>query len=128
MIADALALIEFLQKNKAKYDTKSALFNSRGQKIDGNSEIEVEFIRTPNDPKVWFYRVKPVPDYVYMNMPVVSCYTDYGVSRQGNNPSSEYFRYVGNPLSHFSSEPVPNLRVNFAVIGYKPKQLLDKLE
>ncbi|HSW37610.1 MAG TPA: hypothetical protein VLG37_04565 [Candidatus Saccharimonadales bacterium] len=128
MISDALALIEFLQKNKAKYDTLSALFNAEGDKIEGSQELELEILQVKGTPEVWFYKVKPLPDYVFMTMPVVSCYTDYGTELGRQNPTSDFFRFVANPLSNFTSKPVGNLKVNFSVIAYKPKQLLDKLE
>lgn len=127
MIADALALIDILSKNKDKFMIRSALFDARGHRISGSKAVEAQVITASNNPNVWFYRVKPLDGYVFMIMLVVSCSIDYGTPTDLQYPSSEYFRFVSHPLSTFQSGGAPNILVNFAAIGYKPKQLLSKL-
>jgi len=129
MIADALALYDFLQKNKAKYTTLDALFDASGQRIEGSEKIIIAAIPSKSNPKsIWFYKVRPVKDYVFTPIPVTVCYIDYALKDGTTNPDSEVFRFVANPMSTFTSGGMANLLVNFTVIGYKPKQLIDKLK
>lgn len=128
MIADALALIDFLQRNKDKYTTLSALFKSDGSRVEGSTKVELDIIPSSDNENIWYYRVKPVNDYVFVVMPVVSCYTDYGIPINTSNPDASFFRFVANPLATFQSGGTPNLMIDFSTIGYKPKQLLSKLE
>lgn len=127
MIADALALIEFLQKNKAKYDTLSALFSADGKRLEGSKTVSIEVDKTLHS-DVWFYKAKPIEDYVFVPMPVVPCYVDYRRSVTHSNADANIFRFVPYPLVRFEADYTPNLSVNFSVIGYKPKQLLSKQE
>ncbi len=127
MIADALALYEFLQKNKDKYTTLSALFSSEGKRMKGSNKLEIEIIKS-NKTNTWFYKVKPIKDYVFTPIPVTACYIDYGKVVGSENSDSKIFRFVDNSMAHFTSGGVSNLLVNFSIIGYKPEQLLDRLE
>lgn len=129
MIADALALLDFLQKNKTKYTTLDALVDATGRRIEGSEKIIVDKIPSASNPTaVWFYRVRPVKDYVFMPIPVTVCYIDYATKADTQNPDSEVFRFVNNPMATFTEGGMPNLLVNFSVIGYKPKQLLGRLK
>ena len=127
MIADALALYEFLQKNKDKYDTLSALFNIDGKRLEGSNMLSVEVKKTAHS-DVWFYKVKPIEDYVFVPMPVVPCFTDYGQPVPHSNSDANLFRFIPHPVVRFESNYAPNLSVDFSVLGYKPKQLLSRLE
>ncbi len=124
MISDAIALIEFLRKHYEEYKVLSALFDWKGKRIEGDSELRVEITPDPKRKDVWFYHVVGPKDYVFVHMPVVAgLYPDYATVGGAPNPDANYFRYVDTPLSSFS-EGAPNTRVNFIVYGYRPKDLL----
>lgn len=127
MIADALAVVEFLQKNKDKYVTLSAMFNAKGERIEGTDKIVVVVSPVSEKDNQWFYSVQPIKDYVFIKIPVEPCHIDYGTLQGEKNPSSEYFRFTPSALTTFSSDS-KNLSVSFSVVGYKPKQILDRLE
>lgn len=127
MIGDALALIKFLQDSKVKYDTLSALFDAEGNRLSGSDKIEIQKVTTQHS-DVWFYKVKPVEDYVFVPMPVMPCYTAFLKVDGVNNPVADFFRFTPSELNQFSNSGNPNLIINFSVIGYKPSQLLSKLE
>ena len=124
MISDAIALIELLKKHYEEWKVLSALFDWQGNRIEGDTQLEVERIPEQRRPDVWFYRVKGPEDYVFVHMPVVAgLYPDYALAGGGPNTDANYFRYVNTPLSSFS-KGASNTRVNFIVYGYRPKDLL----
>lgn len=132
MIADALALIDFLKKNKDQYVTKSALFQWDGAHLEGSKEVEIEIIRfqEPEKANQWFYRVKPKEGYVFVHMPLIpgAVHVDNGQLVSDTNPNAEIFRYVGNMFSAVMSGGNPNVKTNFIVVGYRPKDLLNLKE
>ena len=129
MISDALSLIEFLKKHWVEYSVKSALFNSDGSRVEGDSFIEIDRIPTTGNEKMWFYKVREKPEYEFVYMPVIpSLYVDYGQIHGTNNPDAKVFRFVGNPMSKFTSGGEPNVLASFIVVGYKPKDLLSARE
>jgi hypothetical protein len=123
MIADFLALYDFLQKNTQKFLTMGAMFDMEGVRIEGDQLVEVERLSTDLGDNVWYYRVKPVKSYVFVPMPVLPCRVEYAMPDQ--NPTTELFRFTANNLSATTR---PNLLVSFSVIGYQPKQLVDRLK
>lgn len=127
MIADALALVDYLQKNKTRLETLSALFDPQGVRLEGSDKLEIEVI--PSDGgRSWFYRVKPIKDYVFVPVPVQPCHIDYRSVSGQTNPSSDIFRFTASMLMNFSGTSNVNLSVKFSIVGYKPKQLLSKIE
>lgn len=129
MIGDALSLIDFLQKHWTEYSVKSALFNSDGVRIEGDSFVEVDKIPVKDNDKMWFYKVKEKPEYEFVYMPVIpSLSIDYGQIHGTPNPDAKIFRFVSNPMAKFTSGGEPNVVANFIVVGYKPKDLLSARE
>ncbi len=55
MISDALALIEFLRKHYEEWKVLSILFDWKGKRIEGDSELRVEITPDPKRKDVWFY-------------------------------------------------------------------------
>ncbi len=128
MLGDAIALIEFLRANWQKYSVISALFDSNGTKIEGDERIAVEKLPVAGRTDQWFYRVRPVSEFVFVYMPVIPT-VDVDFGRRGtNNPEASLFRFVGNMFSSVISGGNANVLVDFVVIGYKPKVLLAKHE
>ncbi len=124
MISDAIALIDFLRKHYEEYKVLSALFDWRGNLVEGDSRLKVQVIPDPKRQDVWFYQVKGPKDYVFVHMPVVAgLYPDYALVGGGPNTDANYFRYVNTPLSSVSGG-ASNTRVSFIVYGYRPKDLL----
>lgn len=124
MIGDVIAFIDFLQRHKQEYQTKSALFSWDGTRLDGSSIISVIKVTSP-DSRIWFYKITEVQDYEFVYMPVIpSLYVDNGQLQGETNPDARIFRFVGNPLAKFSSGGEPNVKANFVVIAYRPRDLL----
>jgi len=129
MISDIITLIEFLKKNWQEYQTISALFDYDGILIEGDKRIIVEKIFVEDSKDKWFYRIKPLEDYVFIYMPLIpSVQVDNGTVREEANPDANFFRFVGNIFSSVISGGNPNIKVNFLIMGYKPKDLLQKKE
>jgi hypothetical protein len=124
MISDAITLIEFLQKHKREYQTKSALFTWDGTRKEGSNQLEVQIIKA-TDARVWFYKVKELEGFVFVYSPVIpTLYIDYGQLQGSNNPQADVFRFVGNPLAKFTSGGEPNVKADFIVVAYRPKDFL----
>ncbi|MBU0612971.1 hypothetical protein KKB10_03050 [Patescibacteria group bacterium] len=126
MISDALSLYEFLKKHWKKYSVISALFDADGERIEGDQKIFVtkQIVGGRNDQ--WFYRIKEIDEYTFIYMPVIPLvYADYGLEQGETNADARIFRFVGNPLSTVTSGGAKNVRVNFIVVGYKAKDLLN---
>lgn len=126
MISDAIALYEFLRKHWDEYIVISAMFSHDGKFIAGDRRIKVKKIPVKGRTDMWFYRVDPLDDYIFIHFPVNpgAVYIDNGKLSGESNPDARLFRYVGNPLAHFESGGSPNVKVDFIVVGYKAKDLL----
>lgn len=126
MISDVISLIDFFDKTKHSVSTKSALFRWDGTKIEGDNEIQIVLSSDPNNSKIWFYKVKDINPYVFVYMPVIpSLFIAYGVASGEKNPDAKFFRFVASPMSKFTSGGEENVKVDFIVVGYKPKDLLN---
>jgi hypothetical protein len=122
MISDFLALYEFLKKNADEFLTLGAVFDERGVRVEGDKEVEVEIIEMKRE-DVWFYRVNPYSNYVFVPIPAIPCRIEFAST--GKNLTTEIFRFT---FTNLSSETRPNLLVSFSIIGYQPSQMLDKLK
>ncbi len=105
----------------------SAHFAVDGQRIGGSDKIEVEKHET-EDKGVWWFSVKDVKDYTFVRIPLVdSCLDELAGVEQGEvNPDARYWLWTTRPRTSTivdGGEP-PNIKVEFFVIGYKPKALL----
>lgn len=108
----------------------SAYFRYDGTRVEGSEKIEIELERPNDNPDVavWFLRVKPVSDYVFIRYPLVeSCAHELVATIMGEKqPTAEWWRWVAPVLPgriYGGTEP-PNLKVDFLVFGYKPKALI----
>ncbi|MCK5112129.1 MAG: hypothetical protein KAQ84_01175 [Thermoplasmatales archaeon] len=131
MISDAIALYELLTKKWKEYKVISALFSWDGTKLEGEDKIEVEmhyFNDAPKD-EAWFYFIKPINDYVFLRIPVNPGSVVESPVKINKTPDATYFRYVKAPdgfirnVGHW-----PNVKTDFMVIGYMPKDLLKLAE
>lgn len=126
-MSDALEFIEYLEKNRSKLATMSAMFDVNGKRLDGDKEIEVEVIPVNGVPNAWFYRAKPLKGYVFVPFPVTPCHVDYGTLDGQTNPSADIFRFLPSSVMALTDDK-RNLAVNFTLIGYKPGEFRSKLE
>lgn len=126
MISDALALINLLQSQWKKYSVISALFNFEGLRVEGDRNIQVDRINVTNSKDKWYFRIKDLDGYVFVYMPLIpTVFVDYGILSNNINPNAKVFRFVGNIFSPVISGGNPNVLVDFIVVGYKPKDLLN---
>ena len=132
MISDAIALYELLTKKWKEYKVISAMFKWDGTRVCGNEKIEVVLNYFKDAPKdeAWFYSVKPLEDYVFLRIPVnPGAVVESPVKVDGKTPDADFFRYIKAPdgfirnVGHW-----PNVKTNFMLIGYKPKDLLNLAE
>ena len=88
--------------------------------------MAVERIPVAGGPDSWFFRVKEFDDYIFLHMPVLpgSVYTDNGTLQGEHNPDAKLLRYVRNVFSSVISGGNPSVKVDFVVMGYKPKDFL----
>ena len=128
MISDVIALIDFLKKCQDQCNIISALFDWSGKRLEGDERIIVDKISIRDKKDAWFYKIRPLEEYIFIHMPVVpgSVYIDNGMEDGEQNPDAKLFRYVGNIFSSVISGGNPNTKVDFIVIGYKSKDLLEK--
>lgn len=128
-IADGVALgksiFDFLRflRSTAGADVISAYFDDAGSRIEGSEQIEVE-IEYPSDEKtgpVFFYRVKPVPGYVFVRYPAIeSCALEVlGILVGEKQPTAEYWRWIAPVLPGriYGGGYPPNVKVSFLVFG-----------
>ena len=107
----------------------SAFFTWDGTRTHGD-EIEIERHFDEKDPAVWWYSVKDCDGYVFVRIPVVqSCAHELvGTVAGEKNPDFRYWRWVAQErqgiLVSGASVP-PTLKVDFIVVGYKPKAIVE---
>lgn len=107
----------------------SAFFTWDGTRTHGD-EIEVERHADEKDAAVWWYSVRDRDGYVFVRIPVVqSCAHELVGTLVGeNNPDPRYWRWVAQERQGVivggGSVP-PTLKVDFIVIGYKPKAIVE---
>ena len=108
----------------------SALFSWDGTKLHGE-DIEVE--KHPDgsrDPSVWWFFVKDRHDYEFVRIPVVqSCAHELvGLVAGEKNPDHRYWRWVPHAPQGMIIDGQSiraNLKVDFIVVGYKPRALVE---
>ena len=131
MISDAIALYDILSKKWKEYKVVSAMFSWDGKRIFGDERIEVNtqyFNDAPKD-EAWFYSIKNYEDYVFLRIPVNPGGVVESPVNVGKTPDANFFRYIKAPdgfirnVGHW-----PNVKTDFMVIGYKPKDLLNLAE
>lgn len=125
MISDVIAFIELVHKISEKFKIISTLFSWDGKRIEGDEKIQVE--KHDQEDGTWYYSIKDLDDYIFIRMPVnMSGVIERVGQVPGENSSdSKYFRYLPVPDGTIRGSPIPNVKVDFIVIGYKPKDILN---
>ncbi len=137
-IADGFALgksvFDLLRymRTAAGADVISAYFGQDGTRLEGSELIEIER-EWPNDDKespVFYFRVTPRLDYVFLRYPVIeSCAHELvGTITGEKQPTAEYWRWIAPVLPGriYNGDNPPNLKVSFLVFGYKPMALIQQ--
>lgn len=127
MIADAIALLDFLRRMYGDYQIKSALFDADGLRIEGDEEIIVHVHKEPGHPNEWYYSVEPIEGYQFVRIPMNAGAVIESLARHEGlqTPDAAYFRYVPVPdgLLRWGGV-IPNVRVQFMVFAHKTSDLL----
>ena len=78
---------------------------------------------------MWWFSVKDLADYTFVRLPVIESCTHELVGCVGGdkNPDPRYWRWVAQERQGVivggQSSP-PNVKVDFMVVGYRPKALI----
>ena len=124
MIGDFLALIHELKAHYDEWWVVSALFDWKGNRIEGDKKLNIKIQKDPSRNDCWFYRPEGPERYVFVHMPVVpGVYPDYPLVGGTSNADTAFFRYVPTSLSSVMGGNA-NVKVDFIVYGYPPKALL----
>lgn len=121
-------VLDFI-KGVTSSDLISAYFAYNGSRLEGSDKIEVERVQSKDNSRTWWFYVKPVEGYVFVRHPVIqSCVQEIVGQKVGeDNPDAEFWRYVALERQGVIVDGVAtpiNVKVNFVVVGYKPKALL----
>lgn len=114
-------------RDVAGADVISAYFKWDGTRLEGSERIIVEKHEDESDPNSWWFSVQDESEYVYVRYPVVqSCaYELVGQVPGGAHPDARYWRWVPPvPPGAIAGPNRQNLAVNFIVVGYRPKALV----
>jgi len=130
-IAVAQGVLQFLGYIRGIRDSNviSALFRWDGTRIEGSEKIEIEKHPKEGQDNIWWFSVKEVPEYTFVRIPVIeSCVQELaGLVGGEKNPDTRYWRWVAQErrgvIVDGQYEP-PNLKVDFLVVGYRPKALI----
>lgn len=116
-------------RNIADTGVISAYFQWDGTRAEGNEKIFVERHPSDSSDAVWWFSVTEVPEYTFIRMPVIeSCAHELVGQVSGEeNPNARYWRWVApvkqGTIRDGKYDP-PNLKVDFIVVGYRPKALI----
>lgn len=116
-------------KGLATSDVISAHFSWDGTRAEGSDKIEIEKHTEEKSPETWWYTVKPLPDYMFVRIPLTASGIQelLGCVSGESNPDSCYWRWVALPKPGVivgGNYTPPNAKVDFMVIGYKPKAVI----
>lgn len=127
MISDAIALYELITKKYKDIKIISAMFDFEGNRLYGDKNIVVvknSYKDAPKD-KAWFYSIEKYKDYVFIRIPVnPGCVIESPAMH--DRPDANFFRYIKAPDGFIRNAGYwPNVRTDFMVVGYQPKELLN---
>lgn len=123
---DAFGLINFV-KGLVGSDVISAYYRWDTTKVHGSNKIVVELIKSEKDEVFWF-NVRPTEDYAFIHFPLndSGCEELIGTEVDYQLPDPNYWRWVQSARSGTivgGNYIPPNAKVDFVVVGYKPKAI-----
>ena len=130
-IAIAQGALQVLSYIKDISDTNviSAFFRWDGVRVEGSERIEIEKHPQEGQDDIWWLSVKEVPEYTFVRMPVIeSCVQEIVGQMEGEkNPDTRFWRWIPQARSGVivgGQYTPPNVKVDFLIIGYRPKALI----
>lgn len=116
-------------KNLATSDVISAYFRWDGTLAEGSGKIEIEKHTEEASPETWWYSVKPLSEYTFVRIPLTASGIQelLGLVSGEINHDSCYWRWVALPNPGVivgGNYTPPNAKVDFIIIGYKPKAII----
>ena len=110
-----------------------SLFDWNGSEIKlvhGDEQIEIETSLEGQVAGVTWFFVKEKDDYTYLRFPVIeSPVQELLATLKGeDSPDTRYWRSTARPQQGaIVSGDFPTVKLQFVVIGYKPKELIDSI-
>lgn len=127
----AQGILQFLAyvKSISGSEVLSTYFAHDGTHIEGSRKIEIEKHPTEGRDDVWWFSVREVPDYTFVRIPVnfSGIHELLGVISGERNPDARYWRWVAQQRQGVVVDgqyQPPNAKVNFIVVGYRPRSLI----
>jgi len=125
----ALGVLDFV-KSKVSSDIIAGHFKWDGTLIHGSEKILLKKQNEEGDPSKWWYYVEGLDDYTFMRFPVVESAAFELTASINNEPNNDarYWRWVPLPKPNTilgGNSSFNNIKVDFIVLGYKPKALID---
>ena len=129
LASGALAFLAFVRDYASDAGMVSAVFDPDAQRTAGD-EISVTRYPTSLD-QVWVYGVKPVAGYTFVPLAVQPEAVLQFESDEGDKVlTPRWFRWLAPPRPgtlFTTDKPLPNLAVDFIVVGYRPEALRRQL-
>ena len=112
-------------------DVISSYHRYDGTKVEGAKQIEIELSPTEKD-EVFYFNVKPLHDYVFVRFPLNSagCEEEIATVKGQALPDPNIWRWMQSARSGTLVDGryrPPNVKVDFVVVGYRPKALIKYL-
>lgn len=122
----ALEFLEFIKKITDS-NVISAYFKWDGTLIEGDKKIEIIKQNDPTLMDIWWFKVKDLEDYAFVRIPVVaSCLQEIPGQHVGENHDANIWRWIPfiEERAVLGVNHAGNIKVNFVVVGYRPKALV----
>ncbi len=122
-------VVDFI-KTKIGGEVISGHFKWDGTKIHGSERIELVKENESGVDSRWWYYVKGLDDYTFLRFPLVNSgvHELLGTLKGEKNADARYWRWVPLPRPNTivgGNSTFSNAKVDFIVIGYKPKTLIE---
>ena len=127
---DFFQYLNFL-KGVVGADIISSYHRYDGTKVEGSNKIDIE-LSTTKSPEVFYFNVKPVNNYVFVRFPLNSagCEEEIATVKGQVLPDPNIWRWMQSARSGVivgGQYVPPNAKVDFVVVGYRPKALIKYL-
>lgn len=115
-------------KNIAEANVISAYCKFDGNKVEGHKNITVELIKTET-PEVFWLKVVSLEDYAFVHIPIndSGVHELIGTIKGETYADTNIWRWVAKPEPNVivgGNYTPPNAKVDFIVVGYRPKALV----
>lgn len=107
----------------------SGYFRHDSTRIEGSEKVEILIKPSEENSSVWWYQVEPLEDYAFIRVPVVDSgvHELLGTIVGQENPDVDYWRWIATTRPGVivgGQKDAPNAKVDFVVIGYRPKAIV----